>query len=185
MPVVQVHLLEGYSAADKQRLGTVLTDAIQFVVPAPPEAVTVMINEMPAVDYYRGGEQRTPAPALPDPTQTVHAFLKAMEERDLDTAETMLAEGFKMIFPGAAPMHKLSELVDWARPRYHFIKKTYTGFDAMPGGAGQIVYARGKLEGEWNDGTSFGGIRFIDRFDLKDGKILRQDVWNDLGEARP
>lgn len=185
MPIVNVHLLEGYTPADKQRLGTVLTDAIRFVVPAAPEAVTVMLHEMTRDQYYRGGEQRSPAPALPDPSQIVHAFLKAMEERDLEKAETMLAEGFQMIFPGAAPMHKLSELVDWARPRYHFIKKKYTGFDAMPGGSGQIVYARGKLEGEWNDGTSFGGIRFIDRFDLKDGKILRQDVWNDLGEARP
>jgi hypothetical protein len=36
----------------------------------------------------------------------------------------------------------------------------------------------------WADGSSFEGIRFIDRFELVTGKIQRQDVWNDLGEAQ-
>ena len=45
------------------------------------------------------------------------------------------------------------------------------------------VYVTGTLHGERPDGTPFEGIRFIDRFEVKAGKILKQDVWNDLAEA--
>ena len=45
-------------------------------------------------------------------------------------------------------------------------------------------YTRGTLAGEWPDGTAFSGIRFIDRFEVTDGKITQQDVWNDIAEVR-
>ena len=35
MPVVELHVLEGYNSQEKQRLGQALTDAVRFVVPAP------------------------------------------------------------------------------------------------------------------------------------------------------
>jgi hypothetical protein len=41
----------------------------------------------------------------------------------------------------------------------------------------------GTLHGVWLDGTPFEGIRFIDRFELADGRIQRQDVWNDMAEV--
>ena len=47
MPIVQLHVLEGYTKDDKQRLGEALTDAVRLVVPATPELVTVMISDMP------------------------------------------------------------------------------------------------------------------------------------------
>ena len=50
--------------------------------------------------------------------------------------------------------------------------------------AAAVVYARGALSGEWPDGAAFEGVRFIDRFEITGGKIVRQDVWNDIGEAR-
>ena len=90
-----------------------------------------------------------------------------------------------MHFPGAAPMTHLQELIDWARPRYRFVTKTYEGFDAMQAaGDAAIVYCRGTLSGEWPDGTAFEGIRFIDRFEVVGGKITRQDVWNDIAETK-
>ena len=46
-----------------------------------------------------------------------------------------------------------------------------------------MVYARGTLNGAWLDGSPFNGIRFIDRFEVRAGKITRQEVWNDLAEA--
>ena len=48
-----------------------------------------------------------------------------------------------------------------------------------------VVYCRGTLAGEWPDGRAFAGVRFIDRFEIDDaGRIVDQQVWNDLGEAR-
>lgn len=183
MPIVELHLLEGYDAEDKQRLGTALTDAVTLVVPAPPEAVTVMIHEMPKDRYYRGGEQRTGAAALPDPAKLVRQYLQSMEARDLPAAQAMLGEGFVMQFPGAAPMTDLSELLSWAKPRYQSVTKAYEGFD-VAASQGAVVYCRGTLRGVWPDGSAFEGIRFIDRFELQGGKITRQDVWNDIAEVR-
>ena len=81
-------------------------------------------------------------------------------------------------------MHSLQALVDWAKPRYRFVRKTYEGFDVMRrSGAQSLVYCRGTLSGEWPDGAAFDGIRFIDRFEVEDGKIVRQDVWNDIAET--
>jgi 4-oxalocrotonate tautomerase family enzyme len=185
MPIVELHLLEGYDAAGKQRLGEALTDAVRFVVPAAPDAITVMIHEMTKDRYYRGRTTRTPAPALPDPVQIVRTYLTAMENRDIDTATGFLSAGFTMQFPGAAPMTHLQELIDWSKPRYRFVTKSYEQFDAMQGaGAAAVVYCFGTLSGEWLNGAPFSGIRFIDRFEIEQGKITRQDVWNDMAETK-
>lgn len=185
MPIVELHVLEGYNSQDKQRLGEALTDAVRFVVPAAPELVTVMIHDMPSENYYRGRSTRTPAATRPDPAQIVRDYLSAMEARQLDQAQAMLAEGFTMTFPGTDPMRSLAELIEWSKPRYKFVTKTYDGFDAMQSaGDAAIVYCRGTLQGEYHDGTTFESIRFIDRFEVADGKISKQDVWNDMAEVR-
>ena len=184
MPIVELHVLEGYGEDAKRRLGEALTDAVRIVVPAPPEAVTVMIHEMPTAHYYRGGVQRSGAEALPDAEDLVRDYLAAMEARDLSKAESMLGEGFEIRFPGTKVMTRLAELIDWAAPRYRFVTKTYEGFDVASAGGATVVYCRGTLAGEWPDGTTFAGIRFIDRFEVTDGKITRQDVWNDIAETR-
>ncbi|MDU8925941.1 nuclear transport factor 2 family protein [Alisedimentitalea sp. MJ-SS2] len=185
MPIVDLHVLEGYNPEEKQRLGEALTDAVRFVVPAALELVTVMIRDLPAENYYRGRSQRIPAPARPDPTQIVKDYLAAMEARELDKARAMLGDGFTMTFPGTAPMRTLEELIEWSKPRYKFVTKTYDGFDALhSAGDAAIVYCRGILQGEYHDNSPFEGIRFIDRFEIEDGKITRQDVWNDMAEVR-
>ncbi len=93
MPVIEVHLLEGYKPEERRRLSESLTDAVRLVVPAPTEA-----------------------------------FQSAGDEA--------------------------------------------------------IVFCRGTLSGEWLDGSSFEGVRFVDRFELINRMIARQDVWNDLAEAQ-
>ena len=185
MPIVEVHILEGYASEAKARLKIALTRGIQFVVPAPDEATTVLIHEHPAENYARGGQSRTPAPALPDPTQVVLDYLRLLEARDVPGAKALLAEGFEMTFPGTAPMQSLDALVAWAATRYRFVTKTFDAVDAFQGENTAVVYVRGTLAGQWPDGTPFDGIRFIDRFDVKDGKLQRQEVWNDIAEVRP
>ena len=184
MPIVETHLLEGYAPEEKSRLTAALTDAVRFVVPAPDEAITVMLHEYPAEAYARGGEHRQPAPALPDPTKVVTSYLAAMEARDLETAQDMLGAGFQMIFPGTPPMTALSELVAWAQGRYRFVRKKNEAVDAFHSCGVAVVYVRGTLHGEWPDGRPFDGIRFIDRFEVSGGLIVRQDVWNDIAEVR-
>lgn len=185
MPVIELHLLEGYADAEKSRLCKALTDAVRIVLPAAPDAVTVLIHEMAPSAYMRGRRHRTPAAALPSPDNIVRAFLAAMEARDLPLAQSMLGKGFTMKFPGSGPIHSFEAFLVWAKPRYRFVTKTYEGFDALQSpGPEAIVYCRGTLSGQWPDGTPFEGIRFIDRFELKEGRITRQEVWNDLAEHR-
>lgn len=185
MPIVELHVLEGYDSREKQRLGEALKDAVRFVVPASPDLVTVMIHDMPSENYYRGRTTRTPASARPDPSDLVQGYLAAMEAREIDKAQSFLSDDFVMDFPAAPPMTSLQELIDWAKPRYRFVKKTYEGYDAMQGAGDQaIVYCRGTLFGEWPDGTEFSDIRFIDRFEITEGKITRQDVWNDIADVK-
>ena len=111
--------------------------------------------------------------------QVVRDYLAAMERRDLAAAKAMLAPGFLMVFPGNRRFDSLEALVDWARGRYRSAKKTYQRFDA----AGDVVYCFGTLYGEWLDGRPYADIRFIDRFTVRDGKLVDQQVWNDLAEV--
>jgi 4-oxalocrotonate tautomerase family enzyme len=184
MPVVEAHILAGYTPEEKARLGTALTEAVRAVVPAPDEAITVMLHEYPQQNYTRGGVARHPAPARPDPKATVTAYLSSMEARDLQSAQAVLAPGFEMHFPGAPVMHGLEELIAWARPRYRFVRKTIDRVESLQAGAVSVVFVIGTLAGEWPDGAAFSGIRFIDRFEIEDGLLTRQDVWNDLAEVR-
>jgi hypothetical protein len=46
-----------------------------------------------------------------------------------------------------------------------------------------MVFPGNKRFGELPDGTPYSGIRFIDRFTVRDGKLVDQNVWNDMGET--
>jgi ketosteroid isomerase-like protein len=111
--------------------------------------------------------------------QLVRDYLAAMERRDLAAAKACLAPGFFMVFPGGARFDSLEKLVESAKGRYRSAKKTYERFDPFDGG----VYCFGTLHGELLDGTPYSGVRFIDRFTVRDGKLVDQRVWNDLAEA--
>lgn len=124
--------------------------------------------------------------------ELVQRYLALMEERDLERAQSMLAPGFRMQFPGPVTFTSLHQLIEWARPRYRFVRKAYERFDETSGGAASasieggvevVVYCYGTLAGEWPDGRTFDGIRFIDRFTVRGGLLIDQTVWNDLAEA--
>lgn len=108
----------------------------------------------------------------------VRQYLEAMERRDLAAAQACLAPGFHMIFPGGRRFDSLEALVEFARGRYRSARKTYERFDT----AGNAVYCFGTLSGERLDGSPYQGIRFIDRFTVRDGRLADQQVWNDMGE---
>jgi SnoaL-like domain len=112
--------------------------------------------------------------------ETLKRFLRLMEARDLAAASTFLAPGFRMVFPGGVEMERLEELVAWSRERYRWVQKTFDRIEPT----GRAVWVSGTLAGKWLDGRRFDGIRYVDRFELEAGRIVRHEVWNDMGEAR-
>lgn len=184
MPIIRVTLIEGYDEATKERLMARLTRAARATIAAVPEATTIVIDEVAPSSYMRGGiAARARGPARPEASAIVRAYLEAMEARDLATAQGFLGEGFAMVFPGGARFTDLAAMVAWSRPRYRFVKKIYESYEEVFAGDETIVWCRGTLHGEWPDGTPFEGIRFVDRFTVRDGKLIDQAVWNDLAES--
>lgn len=184
MPVIRMTLIEGYDDETKTRLATRLTDAVRATIAAPLDGITVVLEEVKPSGYMRGRQARNPGAPLASGEELVRRFLAAMEARDLDKARTYLADSFAMTFPGPVRFTRLEELVAWGRTRYKFVSKTYEVFDEAISENGMIVYCHGMLSGEWPDGTAFSGVRFIDRFEIVEGKLSDQRVWNDLAEAR-
>jgi hypothetical protein len=184
MPVVTVTLLPGYGTECESRLVQRLALATRSVVAAQPAGTTVYVQH--AATYMRDNRVFTGGgPELPDASALVHRFLETMKARDLTKAREFLAPDFVMTFPGSAPMTQLEQLVDWAKDRYQGVSKTYERFEECWGDGVTTVFCSGTLQGAWPDGSSFQGVRFIDRFEVQSGQLRRQDVWNDLAEVRP
>lgn len=183
MPVIKMTLIQGYDDDTRQRLTTRLTDAVLSVIAAPLDGVTVAIEEVQATSYMRGRQSRVPGKPLPGASEIVRRFLAAMEQRDLPLAKSFLAPDFKMTFPGNQQFTELEQLIEWSKPRYQFIKKSFEAVDEAFGPDGMVVICHGTLSGQLPDGSAFSGVRFVDRFELFNGKIVRQQVWNDLAET--
>ena len=136
-----------------------------------------------------GNQDPTPAQWLeanqhaPDAERIAVTFLNTMELRDLDASQAAIAADFTMVFPGAAKYTRLEDLVEGAKGRYKWVAKRIQGVDASGSGGNAVVWVRGTLYGENVAGAKFEGIRFTDRFQIRDGLLVSQDVWNDLAES--
>ncbi|SNC64739.1 4-oxalocrotonate tautomerase family enzyme [Marinobacter sp. es.048] len=184
MPMLQVNLLRGYNSELKSRLSRVLTAVISGITRAKPETISVWIDEFDSDNYSRGGQVRQPGPGAADPETLVRDYLTAMEQRELDTARRYLSEDFVMTFPGSGDLTSLNQLVEWSKGRYRFVKKTVAAVNVAYEMGEVVVFVNGTLSGEWPDGAAFDSVRFIDRFEIRDDHLVRQDVWNDLANAQ-
>ena len=182
MPVISITLLPGYSAEAEERLVGRVALAARSAIAASAAGTTVFVNH--AHTYQRDGRVFSKGgPECANASAMVRHFLALMQERDLSSASALLAPDFVMHFPGHTAMHTLGELVAWAKGRYTSVAKDYERFDESWADGFTVVYCSGTLRGVWLDGSSFEGVRFIDRFEIADGKIRRQDVWNDLADT--
>lgn len=115
----------------------------------------------------------------------VRRFLALVSALDPKGAD-MLAPGAVMVFPGGFTTTSYADMLARLKARYRRCEKTFDRFDVMEQPTGYtVVYCTGTLEGEWADGTPYSGIRYIDRFLIRDGRIVDQQVWNDTAFVRP
>lgn len=114
----------------------------------------------------------------------VRTYLAAMGRRDIPAAQACLAPAAVLTFPGGVRREGVAAIASGSATRYRSIDKAVDAWEVSRQQDAWVVYCRGTLFGEWPDGTAFSGIRFIDRFEVDDRGIRRQDVWNDAGELR-
>jgi hypothetical protein len=118
-----------------------------------------------------------------DPADIVTSYLRLMEERDLEAASAHLADDVSIVFPGGRTFTSLAEQVASSAGRFRAVTKSFEQIDVASAPGQDIVYVFGTLGGQALDGSTFEGIRFIDRFVLEGGLIVSQMVWNDLAES--
>jgi phenylpyruvate tautomerase PptA (4-oxalocrotonate tautomerase family) len=183
MPVVSITLLPGYAPDTQHRMVNRVAQAVRSVIDTPEAGTTVFVNEVST--YRRDGRVFSGGRAAhPVASEVVKFFLQAMQERNLQRAESFLHTDFAMCFPGGVKMRSLQEMIGWAQQRYSTIHKHYEQFEESWQGDVTVVFCHGTVQGTWLKGAPFEGIRFIDRMEVRDGLITRQDVWNDLAEHR-
>ena len=114
----------------------------------------------------------------------VEEYLRLHMIPDPDAARQFCAPGFEIRFTGNRLMHDPAEATAFNRSRYKSVKKKFGPTHVVAGGSDDetVVYQTGTLYGEWPDGTAFEGNRYVDRYVVRRGKIVRMEVWNDSAE---
>lgn len=112
----------------------------------------------------------------------VLAYLEASMVPDPETAARYVADGVRITFTGAREFGHPREVTAFNAGRYRWVKKRMERVDVAPHPDRTVVYSLGTLYGEWPDGTAFEGNRYVDRFEVVDGRIVRMEVWNDSAE---
>ncbi len=122
-------------------------------------------------------------PGAPAPVRMAVELLDALESRELSEAEARLGPGFTMVFPGPATFTSFGAMAEAAKGRYQRVGKFVEDAETLRRDGVDVVYVRGTLHGVNLHGVPFEGVRFVDRFEIQDGRFTRQDVWNDLAES--
>jgi limonene-1,2-epoxide hydrolase len=122
---------------------------------------------------------------MPHAVDVVKAFLEAMGKRDFAAMEAVMAPSFKMTVTGGSTFTHPREFAAQSKGRQKSAIKTTDRYDEVPMPGGMIVYSIGSMAGEWNNGTRYSGVRYIDRFEVVNGKITDMNVYSDMAEFRP
>ncbi len=124
--------------------------------------------------------------ASPDDTTSaadiVERYLVASMIPDPETAAGFMSADVAITFTGGRKFSHPRVTTAFNARRYKWVKKKMERSDVAPGVGETVVYNTGTLYGEWPDGTPFQGNRYVDRFVVRNGKIVQMDVWNDSAE---
>lgn len=112
----------------------------------------------------------------------VERFLVASMIPDPETAGLLMSADVEITFTGGRKFSHPRDATAFNAMRYKWVKKKMERTDVAPADGETVVYNTGTLYGEWHDGTRFEGNRYVDRFVVRGGKIVKMDVWNDSAE---
>ncbi len=120
--------------------------------------------------------------------EVVNEFLRLIMLPDPVAASRYTAKDMDIVFTGKRAMREPADTTRFNASRYKWVKKRIERTDVVvptPQEAERgetVVYSLGTLYGEWPDGTPFEGNRYVDRYVVRQGLIVKMDVWNDSAE---
>ena len=116
--------------------------------------------------------------------EIVDAFLRIIMIPDPEGARAFTAPDIHIRFTGGREMQQPADCSAFNAGRYAWVKKRFERTDVVSGATDDeaIVYNIGTLYGAWPDGTPFEGNRYVDRYIVRQGKIVQMEVWNDSAE---
>lgn len=119
-----------------------------------------------------------------DPVSIVEEYLRLHMIPDPGSARKFCAPELEIRFTGNRLMHDPAEATAFNKARYKWVKKKFGPTHVVAGGTPEetTVYQTGHLYGEWLDGTPFEDNRYVDRYVVRNGKIVKMEVWNDSAE---
>ncbi|HEY8336490.1 MAG TPA: nuclear transport factor 2 family protein [Tardiphaga sp.] len=124
----------------------------------------------------------TPTDETAQAAAIVERFLVASMIPDPEAAAGFMTADVAITFTGGRKFGHPRDATAFNAGRYKWVKKQMNRTDVVPGNGETIVYNTGTLYGEWPDGAPFEGNRYVDRFVVRNGKIVQMDVWNDSAE---
>lgn len=144
--------------------------------------ITLLVSQPVLANEAVIAGKAPPGQQVAEIVNMVEAFILAAMTKNKAVIEQYLAPNATIIFTGGRQFARPEEVGKFNASRYKWVKKSLERWDVTYQGEQVIVYSLGTLYGEWPDGTSFKGNRYIDRFVIIDGKITQMEVWNDSAE---
>jgi hypothetical protein len=127
------------------------------------------------------GTSQAPSP-IDEAIRIVESYLDASMVPAPETAARYISPDLVFNFTGVRRFAHPRDAAAFNAGRYQWVNKKRERSDASQGDGEVIVYNIGTLYGAWPDGTPFEGNRYVDRFVVRDGLIVKMDVWNDSAE---
>ena len=114
----------------------------------------------------------------------INEYLRILMIPDPNGVKHFVSPKLRIRFTGNRSMHAPAECSAFNASRYRWVKKKIEKTEVVAGGsdAATVVYSLGTLYGEWPDGSTFEGNRYVDRYVISHGLITEMDVWNDSAE---
>jgi ketosteroid isomerase-like protein len=114
----------------------------------------------------------------------VEEYLRVLMIPDPAAARQYCAPDLEIRFTGGRLMREPAECAAFNAGRYKWVKKKFGPTHVVEGGTPEetVVYQTGTLHGEWLDGSPFEDNRYVDRYVVRHGKIVKMEVWNDSAE---
>jgi 4-oxalocrotonate tautomerase family enzyme len=181
MPVVTVNWIEGRTSAQKQELASVITEAVHRIGGSPLERINVVIQDVPAENWWRAGTlvgTQQSAPAAPPSRAVPDAASPALHETPLSLP--LLDQQVRM-FDLEQPRYQGMPVISVHQPGYAYFLYRRHGDDYRPEDMGVRSSASGVIVCMEHSGTHIDAICHQADAQMLYGGIPAADVSSSKG----